>query len=98
MQVLQSEISHKRLHDLEKKSWLEIVSEPAPRHPCPHIKLVMIVVMIPMVAVVTLPVIWASRIAVVPIGPIVSIRIIAVSVARIAVIAVPIAWTKPNSD
>jgi len=52
MEVLQSEVSHKRLHDLDKKkSWLEIVSEPAPRHPCPHIKLVMVVVMIPMVAV-----------------------------------------------
>src|SRR6266498_857195 len=34
MQVLESEISHKRLHDLDKqkKSWLEIVSKPAPRH------------------------------------------------------------------
>ena len=80
-----------------KKSWLEIVSEPAPRHPCPHIKLLMVVVMIPMVAVIAVPAVPIVRpiIAIVPIGSVVSVRVIAIAIS--VVIAIP-RITNPDSD
>ena len=93
-EVPQINVSYKRLHARQKKSWPEKVSEPAPRHQCSHIDLVSVVaMMIPMVAVVAVspavvgvPVV----ITVVPIrsvvpdtGIAVSIRIMAIPIARI---------------
>jgi len=83
-----------------KKSWLELKPEPASRHQCPHINLVMVVVMIPMVAVVAVPIVvcGASGIAVVPIGSVVSIRVIAISI-WIVIVAVPVSRiTKSDSN
>jgi hypothetical protein len=56
--------------------------------------------MVPMVAVVTMPVPvvrWAPGIAVVPIRSVVSVRVIAIAIRIAVVVAIPVGWI-PKSD
>jgi hypothetical protein len=101
MEALQSEVSHTRLHDLDKKKLARNRVRASPEASHSHINLVMVKAMIPMVAVVTMPVVVGPPVVVagIPIGSVVPVWVVAVSITRVAVIAVSISRiTNPNPD